>query len=95
MRFIMPESFTLETLPTPPTRGSKSGKCRRGLWQHAFFIGSPVTQPAGRAFGVEKALERDGVKTVGKANYAAYQPPFAIPFMKKYEMQIEVAVDSG
>ena len=96
MRFIMPESFTLETLPTPTDQRVKVREVpSRTVAARVFhWFASDATREA-ELLALKKALERDGVKTVGKANYAAYQPPFAIPFMKKYEMQIEVAVDSG
>ena len=96
MRFIMPEPFTLKTLPTPIDQRIEVREVpSRTVAARVFhWFASDSTREA-ELSALKKALERDGLKMLGEANYAAYQPPFSIPFMKKYEMQIEVKVDSG
>lgn len=96
MQFIMPGEFTMETLPKPvdgrvilrevPTRVLAAR--RFGWFASAGTRESQLESLLG-------ALRRDGIAVVGEPVYAAYQPPFSVPFLKRHEMLVEVETAGG
>lgn len=93
MQFIMPADFTSDTLPVPIDERidvrmlpERTVAVRRFGW---FATGSARRH---HLYALVDALRRDGVQIVGEPVYAGYQPPFSVPFLKRHEMHLEVAV---
>jgi hypothetical protein len=92
VRFIMPSSWTMETLPTPndPRVVLKAVQAKRMLVIR--FSGS-----AGDALIAEKTEELrraaadKKLTTVGDPVFAFYNPPWTLPFFRRNEIMLELA----
>lgn len=89
--FVMPSTYTLETLPEPNDKRvtlrevpAHKVAARRFSWSTSE---SAFKKHEAELLG---ALRRDGVETVGAVNVARYNTPWTIPFMLRSEVQIEV-----
>lgn len=91
MQFIMPREFTEETIPQPKSDRIKLRKIASRLIAARKFrwFASKEKQLEQQTI-LLAALRRDGLKVVGEPIYASYQPPFAVPFLKRHEMLVEV-----
>ena len=89
--FVMPQKFTLETLPIPLDKRitlkeipSKTVAVRlyTGSWGEEKYKENEAI--------LLKALDDAGIKTVGKPSFARYNSPFALWFMRRNEIMIEI-----
>lgn len=89
--FVMPQNFTLETLPLPLDERItlKEVPAKRvavreysGGWGEEKYKKNEAT--------LLKALEDAGIKTIGKPIFARYNSPFTLWFMRRNEIMIEV-----
>ena len=87
----MPQKFTLETLPIPLDKRitlkeipSKTVSVRlySGSWGEEKYKENEAI--------LLKALDDAGIKTVGKPSFARYNSPFALWFMRRNEIMIEI-----
>lgn len=89
--FVMPQKFTLATLPIPLDKritlkevSAKTVAVRvfSGSWEEENFKQNETV--------LLDALYKANIKTVGKPNYARYNSPFSLWFMRRNEIMIEV-----
>ena len=89
--FVMPQKFTLDTLPIPLDKRitlkeipSKTVAVRlyTGSWGEEKYKENEAI--------LLKALDDAGIKTVGKPSFARYNSPFALWFMRRNEIMIEI-----
>jgi hypothetical protein len=89
--FVMPQRFTLETLPEPmDSRVSLRRVPERlmavrrysGRWTRASYREQEAA--------LLDALRERGYKPVGVPLYARYNSPFSLPFMRRNEVMVEV-----
>jgi hypothetical protein len=92
--FVMPSNFTLDTLPLP-------------LDKRIFLKEIPAKTVAVRVFSggwgeqnykeneaiLLNALSKAKIKTIGKPNFARYNSPFSLWFMRRNEIIIEINRD--
>ena len=96
MIFIMPERYTLETLPQPESDRIELGTIPARTVATIRFSGSAGDD-------VIKRKSRELLEWVGKAGYEAvsepvpayYDPPFALPFLRRNEVYVEVKKAGG
>ena len=90
--FVMPKSFTLETLPRPNNphiqlREEPAGRvaARRysGSWSEARY-----REEERRLLD---ALQRDGLQPRGTPIYARYNSPFSLPMLRRNEILVPLA----
>ena len=89
--FVMPESFTLATLPEPldkrvtlkqiPTR-TVAVLQYSGSWSELRYKEKESI--------LLKALNDDGIKIIGKPEFARYNSPFSLWFLRRNEILIEI-----
>ncbi|NMW22361.1 MAG: heme-binding protein [Chlorobiaceae bacterium] len=91
MSFVMPEEYTLETLPVPldpavtlrQVQGKKVGVIRySGLHSE-----SNLQNYAGK---LTIWLEKRGKKVLSEPRAASYDPPWTIPFLRRNEVHIDI-----
>jgi effector-binding domain-containing protein len=89
--FVMPKSYTLETLPVPndPEVYFKTVPARKvmairfsGRWTETSF-----TQHESKLLA---AVKKNGLKSTGSPWTARYDPPFMPGFMRRNEVMIEL-----
>ncbi|WP_395771631.1 SOUL family heme-binding protein [Arenimonas sp.] len=89
--FVMPKSYTLETLPVPndPEVYFKTVPARKvmairfsGRWTETSF-----TQHESKLLA---AVKKNGLKSIGSPWTARYDPPFMPGFMRRNEVMIEL-----
>lgn len=91
VQFIMPESFTLETTPVPTDSRitirevpARSVAVRR----YAGFWTASRLEEAERK--LRDALARDGVEVTGPLEWARFNSPFSLPFLRRNEVWLPV-----
>ena len=89
--FLMPETFIIDTLPLPlnknivlKEKAAKSVAVLRysGGWGEEKYKENEAI--------LIKALQDANIKTLGEASFARYNSPFALWFMSRNEIMIEV-----
>lgn len=90
--FMMPERFTLETLPRPNNprivlreEPARLIAARRysGTWSEARYRKEERT--------LLDALQKDGLHPSGKPIYARYNSPFSLPMLRRNEILVPIA----
>jgi SOUL heme-binding protein len=95
VRFIMPASWTIETLPEPsdprvklvPIPERRMAVIRFSGWATDSLIASKTAEL--RAFVSQRKLD-----AVGEPVLAFYNPPWTLPFLRRNEVMLEVASQS-
>lgn len=91
VRFVMPESYTLTSLPVPKNDAVKLKKISEKRFVVIRFSGLPdhekiqQHQQTLSAFIQEKRLKASPVAT-----YAFYNPPWTLPFLRRNEVMFEI-----
>lgn len=90
-QFVMPSSYTLESLPKPnnPAITIKMTDPKK----YAVISFSGIANDTKLSFNERKLrgfIEQKGLKAVSDAAYAFYDPPWTLPFMRRNEVMIEV-----
>ena len=90
--FVMPDNFTLATLPLPLDKRitlkevpAKTVAVRvfSGSWGEANFKENEII--------LLNALKKANIKTIGEPSFARYNSPFSLWFMRRNEIMIEVS----
>ncbi len=89
--FVMPEAYTLETLPKPTDSRvmlvevpAKKMAALRFSWGHGT---DRVKKMEDQLLAL---LARDGLKVVGNPSYAGYNAPWTPPWMTRNEVMVEI-----
>lgn len=89
--FVMPKSYTLETLPAPNNPEIKLIEIPKKRYAALKFSGWVDEKKAvAKKRELAGALERNKLETVGEPMLAQYNPPWTPPFMRKNEILIEL-----
>ncbi len=89
--FVMPQSFTLDTLPLPLDRRIKLKEVPAKTVAVREYSGSWGEEKYKQNEALLlKALKDGNIKTIGKPSFARYNSPFALWFMRRNEIMIEV-----
>lgn len=89
--FVMPESFTLDTLPSPlDKRITLREKPAKSIAVLQYSGGWGEEKYKENEAILIKALQDANIKTIGEASFARYNSPFALWFTRRNEIMIEV-----
>jgi hypothetical protein len=90
--FIMPEGYTMETLPRPndPNVRLREEPARR-MAVIRFSGFAPEDRLDRQSEALERAVAAQGLRPVGAPIYAFYDPPWTPPWMRRNEIMVEVA----
>lgn len=89
--FVMPKNFTLDTLPLPLDKRIKLIEIPAKTVAVLEYSGGwgEVKYKKHEAI-LLKALDNSEIKIIGKPNFARYNSPFALWFMRRNEIMVEV-----
>lgn len=92
--FVMPSEYTLETLPIPNDERvilreipSRTLAVRTFSW---YASKDRISTQGGK---LRAALSQDGRMYEPNTIFAAYNPPLTIPFMRQYEVMVELSAE--
>ena len=87
----MPENFTLDSLPIPiDNRIILKENSAKNIAVLEYNGGWGEEKYKENEAILLKALQDANIKTIGKPNFARYNSPFALWFMRRNEIMIEV-----
>ncbi|WP_186343217.1 SOUL family heme-binding protein [Allochromatium palmeri] len=90
--FVMPESFTLETLPRPNNPRIRLREEPAGRVAARRYSGSwSETRYREEERHLLEALQRDGLQPNGVPIYARYNGPFSLPMLRRNEILVPLA----
>lgn len=89
--FVMPSSYTLETLPKPNNPDVTVRVVPPKKYAALRFRGyAPEGKVARKMEGMLALLKQDNITTVGSPSVAQYNPPWTPPFMRRNEILVEI-----
>jgi effector-binding domain-containing protein len=89
--FVMPSSYTLETLPKPNNPDVTVRVIPPKKYAALQFRGyAPEGKVARKMEGMLALLKQDNITMVGSPSVAQYNPPWTPPFMRHNEILVEV-----
>ena len=89
--FIMPNDFTLETLPKPNNKNIKIFNLREE--KYAVIIFSGLVREASyqeKETLLNQFVKEKKLKTSGEIKIARYNPPWTLPFFRRNELMIKI-----
>ncbi len=91
VRFVMPASYRLETLPTPNDKAVKLIALPAQRYAAVTFSGLATDDAiAEQKRLLVDTLAKHGIPTQGEAVLAFYDPPWTLPFLRRNEILIKV-----
>jgi hypothetical protein len=93
MTFILPSTYTLETVPLPNDSRIRLSEAPAEELAVIRFSGAPGdSELLEQTYRLQRWLQgREDYAAGGSYRYAAYDPPFTIPFLRRNEIMIPVA----
>ena len=89
--FIMPNEFTLETLPEPNDKNIKISSIPKE--RYAVIVFSGLVRESSyqeKETLLNQFIEEKKLKTSGEIKIARYNPPWTLPFFRRNELMIKV-----
>ena len=91
MSFMMPSSYTLDTLPKPNNPAVKLRKVGgKKIAAIRFSLNATASRVEKKTEALESALVRDGLTAVSGPQIARYNAPFSNPLLRRNEILIEI-----
>lgn len=91
VRFVMPEGYTLTTLPAPKNHAIKLKQIPEKRFAVIRFSGLPDNQKLHHnELKLLTFIQDKHLKTVSVATYAFYNPPWTLPFLRRNEVMFEI-----
>ncbi|MGL5784823.1 MAG: SOUL family heme-binding protein [Alphaproteobacteria bacterium] len=91
IRFVMPEKYTLETLPRPVDCRIKLFEIPSKQYVVILFAGFAIENNlAHHLKKLEAYVHKAKVKTQSEPLFAFYDPPWTLPFLRRNEIMLEV-----
>lgn len=91
VRFVMPESYTLATLPTPKNNTVTLKKISEKCFAVIRFSGVPDSEKLQQNEAKLLAfIQNKHLKAISVATYAFYNPPWTLPFLRRNEVMFEI-----
>jgi hypothetical protein len=92
VQFTMPSKYTLATLPKPNDARVRLREVPdRVVAVRAYSGGWSLKRYEKELVALRAAMQRDGLAAAGEPQWARYNSPFSLPFMRRNEIWIEVA----
>ncbi len=90
--FVMPEGYTMETLPKPRSPDIRLRPVPERTVAAIRLSGIPGSDKLERKTRELRGfMEREGLTPSGDPTYAFYDPPWTLPFLRRHEVLLEVA----
>ena len=86
VRFVMPSEYTRETLPPPPDGVTIEEEPARRVAALKFGGRAGSTSLARQTRRLEEWMASEGLSAEGEAEYAYYNSPFVLPFLRRNEV---------
>ena len=89
--FIMPNEFTLETLPEPNDKNIKISSIPKE--RYAVIVFSGLVRESSyqeKETLLNQFIEEKKLKTSGEIKIARYNPPWTLPFFRRNELMIKI-----
>jgi hypothetical protein len=96
VRFIMPSSYTMRTLPKPsnPTiELTEVGAKRFAVIRFSGLAGEDSLQ--GYTKELNEFISARGLTPLSGPTYAFYNPPWTLPFLRRNEVMVEIPASGG
>ena len=91
--FIMPSEYTIDTLPQPNNPAVALKKIPAKRFAVIRFSGAGGQESLDRhTKELEAFLQANALKPLSPPTYAFYNPPWTLPFMRRNEVLIEIAL---
>ena len=91
VQFTMPSKYTLDTLPKPNDARVRLREVRdRVIAARAYKGGWSLKRYDEELAALRTAIERDGLVAVGEPQWARYNSPFSLPFMRRNEIWLAI-----
>jgi DNA gyrase inhibitor GyrI len=92
VRFVMPSSYTLDSLPKPNNPAVKLKEIEGQRFAVIRFSGMAFEDSLKRHTDkLQDFIKSKNLKPVSAPTYAFYNPPWTLPFLRRNEVMIEVA----
>ncbi|MBI1339848.1 heme-binding protein [bacterium] len=94
--FIMPSSWTMETLPSPENPAVELAERparRMAVVRYSWFAGPD--KMARKEAELLAWVSAQGLTPVGEPEHAFYDPPWTPPFARRNEVMVEIAADAS
>lgn len=89
--FVMPSSYTLETLPKPNNPEVTIREVPKRKYAVMRFSGyAPEKKSRAKKEQLLEYVERDGLEVAGEPILAQYNPPWTPPFMRRNEILLQI-----
>jgi hypothetical protein len=89
--FVMPERFTMDTLPRPKSDDVRVEERPPEKVAVLRFSGLPTGRRLdARVTALRMWMDRQGLSSAGEVRYAFYDPPWTLPFLRRNEVIIPV-----
>lgn len=96
MAFVLPEGFTLQSAPEPMDPEVKLRELPPSTVAVLTFPGLHSAANLEKYGGQLQAwLEKRGYRALSEPRFAAYDPPWTLPFLRRNEVQIRIETDNG
>lgn len=91
VRFVMPSSYTLETLPKPNNNQVKLEKVQGKRFAVIRFSGMAREDSLKKQTEKLNAfIKEKNLSALSSASYAFFNPPWTLPFLRRNEVMIEI-----
>ena len=92
VRFVMPASYTMDTLPRPNNDAVKLEKIPGKRFAVIRFSGmAGEASLKGHTDELTKFIMEEKLNALSEPSYAFFNPPWTLPFLRRNEVMIEVA----
>lgn len=92
VRFVMPASYTMDTLPKPNIDAVKLIEIEGKRFAVIHFSGTGSNENLKEhEERLKTFIEEKRLKAVSTATYAFFNPPWTLPFLRRNEVMVEVA----
>jgi hypothetical protein len=92
VRFVMPSSYTMETLPKPSNEDVVLKEVAGKRFAVIRFSGRPKQEDLdNRTNELGAFIEDKKLQVVSEPTYAFFNPPWTLPFLRRNEVMIEIA----
>jgi hypothetical protein len=92
VRFVMPSSYTMQTLPKPNNEVVILKEIAGKRFAVIRFSGRPKQDDLdNRTNELEAFIEDKKLQAISKPTYAFFNPPWTLPFLRRNEVMIEIA----
>ena len=96
VRFVMPETYTLETLPAPTDSKVKLLSLGARRYVVIRFSGSSNDENIRQHLALlQKHVNEQDISIVGHPVMAFYNPPWTLPFLRRNEIWLEISPEPG